>query len=369
MSVHRKIKPARTELVPTRSGGPHLSAVAFVAGFIWDSVMLERVDQLFANLMLGTYLVLSVFIIFIVNVREARRLRQSATETAFGWLPVILQFCFGSLVSAYIIFYTQSASLANWPFIAFLGALVFSNEVLRSRYLSPILQFSVFFIVLFSYAVFSLPVLLGRMGGDVFVISGLASLAVVATLAVAVHMAAPEALRRSRLPLAASILGIYALFNIAYFKNLIPPIPLALREIGVYHSAARREDGSYTLRFEPSRWYPFVGGTSPLYSRAENEPAYAFSAVFAPTRLATKIFHTWSYFDPTDKVWVTTDRIEFRIAGGREEGYRGYTTKQSIFPTSWRVDVETARHERIGRIEFEVVATTTPVTNLVTRVI
>ncbi len=346
---------------------PHLSALAFVLGFIWDNIMLSRIDHALANVMLTTYLGLSALCIIVLNMQEARRVRGKAARRYALWLPPILQFCFGSLFSAYIIFYTQSASLAvNWPFLIFLVLLVLSNEIFRSRYASIVFQLPVFFIVLFSYSTFSLPILLGRMGGDVFILSGLWSLGTLACLAFLLRVLAREIVRKNFLPIVAGVFAVYAVFNLAYFSGVIPPVPLSLKEIGVYHSVLRSDDGAYSLTFEPGRWYPLFKDTADVYKRAPNELVYVWSSVFAPTRLTVPIFHVWSYFDEIDKVWVTTDRLEFRLSGGREEGYRGYTFKQSVFPARWRVAVETARKERIGLVEFRIADITASVPNLVT---
>ena len=345
----------------------HASSLAFVAGFIWDSLMLSRIDHAFARTMLTVYLVLAGISIVAINMHEIRRTKGQQPFRYGQFLPLILQFCFGSLFSAYIVFYTQSASLAvNWPFLIFLILLVVGNEFYRARYLSPTFHLCVFFIVLFSYNIFTLPILLGRMGGDVFVLSGFLTLGIMILLRLILRFVAPEITVRSRLPLVAGVALIYALFNLAYWSNLIPPVPLSLKEIGVYHSVKRLDDGAYSLTFEPSRWYPFFKDTSETYRRLDTSPVYVWSSVFAPTKLTVPIFYTWSYFDEIDKVWVTTDRVEFPLVGGREDGYRGYSLKSGVFPARWRVDVETARHERVGREEFEIVATTTTANSLVT---
>lgn len=346
---------------------PHAYTLAFIAGFIWDNVMLSRIDHVFANVMLTTYLGLVAICIIALNMHEARRTRGHSARRYARFLPLILQFCFGSLFSAYIIFYTQSASLmVNWPFLVFLVLLVISNEIFRSRYLSPTFQLCTFFIVLFSYSIFSLPVYLGRMGEDVFILSGLLSIAVLVGLYFILRLVAPEIMTRSRLPLIAGISVIYVLFIVAYFTNVIPPVPLSLKEIGVYHSVHRANDGTYDLTFEPGRWYPLFKDTAGVYHRKINEPVYIWSSVFAPTKLTIAIFHTWSYFDETDKVWVTTDRLEFQVVGGRDDGYRGYSYKTGIFPARWRVAVETARRERVGLMEFTVVDTDSASLSLVT---
>jgi len=346
---------------------PHASTLAFIAGFIWDSLMLSRIDHVFARVMLTTYLCLAAVCIVVINIHESRKAGSKTTLRYDRYLPLILQFCFGSLFSAYIIFYTQSASLAvNWPFVVFLIFLAFSNEIFRARYVSLIFQLCTFFVVLFSYSIFSLPIVMGRMGGDVFVLSGLWSLGAIICLSLVVRFTAREIFRRGILQLVAGISAIYTLFNLAYFTNIIPPVPLSLKEIGIYHLVAREPDRTYKLIFERGSWYPLFNGTSDIYHRADNEPVYVWSSVFAPTKLAVPIFHVWSYFDEIDRVWVTTDRLEFLVVGGREEGYRGYSFKQSVFPARWRVVVETARKERVGQVEFRLVSAKALAENLVT---
>ncbi|MDO8590949.1 MAG: DUF2914 domain-containing protein, partial [bacterium] len=61
-----------------------------------------------------------------------------------------------------------------------------------------------------------------------------------------------------------------------------------------------------------------------------------------------------------------TDLIQFPIVGGRDEGFRGYSIKSSVFPGRWRVDVETAEKNLIGRVEFTVENVSKPVSNLIT---
>lgn len=345
----------------------HGSALAFILGFIWDNIMLSRIDHSFANIMLSTYLTLSALSIITLNLHSVRRRRLGDQGKNAKWLPLIIQFCFGSLFSAYIIFYTRSASLfVNWPFLVFLVTLVFANEFFRERYVSPVFQLGTFFTVLFSYSIFSLPILIGRVGGDVFILSGIASLVGITLLSFFVRLADKEEHSKNRLLLVAVIAGIYCLFNVAYFTGIIPPIPLALKEIGVYHSVIKNGSGSYAVSFEPGRWYPFSNDTSDIFTRAKNEPVYVFSSVFAPTKINAPISHSWSYFDETDKIWVTTDRIQFPLSGGREEGFRAYSVKSSVFPAKWRVDVETAGEKLIGRIEFQITESKIPTMNLVT---
>lgn len=64
------------------------------------------------------------------------------------------------------------------------------------------------------------------------------------------------------------------------------------------------------------------------------------------------------YNDKQDK-WLTTDRLNYKISGGRDGGYRGYTFKKNVSPGLWRIDVETSREQLLGSISFEIIADTT----------
>ena len=346
----------------------HGSSIAFVLGFIWDNIMLTRIDHAFANIMLSSYLAISALSILAMNIPAGNsNWHRKFIEGSAKWVPIILQFCFGSLFSAYIVLYTRSASLAtDWPFLLFLVALVVSNELFRKRYLSITLPVSILFTVLFSYTIFLLPTFLGTMGPEIFVASGALSLLVIFPFARTLKRIARERFAESRRSLRISIITIYALFNLAYYTNIIPPVPLSMKEIGVYHSISRQVDGSYSLTFEPGAWYPFFTKSSNVFHQVNDERVFVWSAIFAPTKLTVPVFHLWQYFDETDKVWVATDMVEFPIKGGREEGYRGYTIKSGVFPGRWRVDVQTSRKDIIGRVEFTVVSESESNTKLVT---
>ena len=344
----------------------HGTSIAFVLGFIWDNIMLTRVDHLFANVMLGSYLGLSAISIVAMNIPTGTGWHMRIIEKTARWLPFILQFCFGSLFSAYLVLYTRSASLAtNWPFLFLLVVLTVSNELFRKKYASITLPLSVFFIVLFSYITFSLPTFLGSMGSEIFIVSGFVSLFVMIIFSRLISLVSKEKFKASRLSLAVSIVLIYILFNVAYFTNIIPPIPLALKEIGVYHSVTRFQNGVYALRFEPGWWYPFTSATADVFNRKNNEPVYVWSAIFAPTKLTVPVFHRWQYYEESRHEWITTDLIQFPIVGGRDGGYRGYSMKAGVFPARWRVDVETIQKKLIGRVEFIIKNISIPQPNLV----
>jgi len=334
----------------------HSSTIAFISGFVWDSLTLNRVDQWLDNLILTSYIVVSGLGIIWLSVLAARSSNGFIATKLSNWLPLVIQFAFGGLFSGYIIFYSRSASLAaSWPFLLFLAFLFIGNELFRKRYENLTFQLSVFFVVLFSYTTFSVPVLIGKMGAWVFILSGLISLVVIILVIRLIRRFSHGNFRSSRSMIYFSIATIYILFNFAYFANIIPPIPLSLKEIGVYHQVSRASGGQYEYKFEPAPWYRPFEKTSRVFHHQNNEPVYVFSAVFAPTKLTTKIFHHWYSLDEITGQWRETDIFSYDIAGGRDGGYRGYSTKKSLSAGQWRVDVMTDRGQLIGRINFEII--------------
>src|SRR3989344_933862 len=92
-----------------------LSPVALVAGFIWDNLTLRRVDLLLDNFVLFLYLKIAGVGVAFINATEAGRFR-FAQNTA-GFIPLVLQFAFGGLFSAFVVFFSRSSSfITSWPF-------------------------------------------------------------------------------------------------------------------------------------------------------------------------------------------------------------------------------------------------------------
>ncbi len=193
------------------------------------------------------------------------------------------------------------------------------------------------------------------MGAGVFILSGLVSLVLMGGFLAFFVRISPVQLRAHWRMLTVSIGLVYVVFNVLYFTNIIPPIPLSLKEIGVYHTVAWETNGAYRFTYELEKRFYFFERPSRTFHRIAEAPVYVYSAVFAPTDLKTKIFHRWSYFDERRNIWVTTDNLSFVIVGGRDGGWRGFTMKQNISPATWRVEVMTDRDQLLGRTTFGVI--------------
>ena len=156
-----------------------------------------------------------------------------------------------------------------------------------------------------------------------------------------------------------SVGAIYVATNILYFFNLIPPIPLSLKDGGVFHSISRNAAGAYILGFEDSGWLSYVSVREKIHVRA-GDPVYAFSSIFSPTSFNTAILHEWQYHDANLNEWRTANTVGLSVTGGRDGGYRTYSLKENINPGKWRVNVKTSRGQIIGRLRFDVIATDVP---------
>ncbi len=331
----------------------HISSGALVLGFIIDNLTLRRVDLLAENLLLFAYIVLAGGGIVIMHAYSDEKWRRYIGEKFYLFIPAIVQFVFGGLFSAFFVFYSRSGSFsASWPFIIMLGVLLVGNEFLRQAYSRLKFQLSVFYVTVFSYLIFVVPIIIKRIDIWSFIISGFASLIVMAFLIQLLLRISSPKVREERKSIRIYIVSIFVFINILYFTNSIPPIPLSLQDVGVYHEVSK-EGGVYNVIEEKQNyWKRFLGIRVHINS---GEELYVWSSVFAPTKINANIVHRWQYYDNSKKGWVDAGTIRFPITGGRDGGYRGYSVKQIKQFGDWRVDVENERGQIIGRISFEVV--------------
>lgn len=334
----------------------YVSPLSLVAGFLLDNFyLLRRVDLLQGNLLLFSYLITAAFGIFLINLIETGRVRAAWILKFAPLISVVVQFSFGGLFSGYLSLYGRSAAFpASWVFVVGLAALLIGNERFLRLYTRFTFQFALYFTVLFSFLIFFLPVVFRQIGPYMFVVSGFTALAVLALLVRFVRFFMPELVKRERTKLARSVAIIFIVFNALYFAGAIPPLPLALKDAGVYHSITRQADGSYLLEGEETPWWDVVFPYNPTVHRSPSETVYVWSAIFAPSGLSTSILHEWQHYDDATKQWITASTYGFPISGGRDGGYRGYSNKSDLEDGAWRVNVKTQYGQLIGRVSFTV---------------
>jgi hypothetical protein len=207
---------------------------------------------------------------------------------------------------------------------------------------------------LFAFFIYFLPVIFRQMGAVMFVWSGTASLLVIGGFIFLIARVAHFQYKENYRTLFFVIFGIWAAMNFLYFFNIIPPIPLSLKTGAVYHSVEKLPGGGYLVAGETGeKWYEKWTFTKDIHLYP-GEGVYVWSSVFAPAGLNINIVHQWQYFDEGKKEWIDSSRIPFPLTGGRDEGYRGFSKKENIFPGLWRVDIQTERGQIVGRVRFDI---------------
>lgn len=337
----------------------HLSALAMIAGFAIDQLFYGRIDLPVTQAFFQAYLLIAGFSIAIQHWIEARA-EQGKPRPRFRWLfPTATQFALGGLWSGFFVFYGRSAALeASWPFVALLVAFVIANEVFRKYHERIVFTSVLFFFAIYSYAIFAVPVYLGRMGDMVFIGSGILAAGFFVLFTMLLRLLGNARYSRDVWRIRVGALAVLVLLNIFYFSNILPPLPLALKQAGVYHSVVRTDTG-YTVLGEAESWYAGIVGQERTEHVARGESLYLYSAVFAPIKLSTTIINNWQLYNADTKKWETKFAVSYPINGGRDGGYRGYSSAGNPQPGLWRVDIETIDGRLIGRETFTVAAAST----------
>jgi Protein of unknown function (DUF2914) len=331
-----------------------ISSVSLLGGFAFDALTLKGVDTLWEDFWIVGHLAVVAVCILLVHRAKYRVDDSKEASRVHFWLINAMQFFFGGLLSTFLVFYFRSGSLrVSWPFFLILGAAFLANENLKHHYARLYFQISFFFLSLFCFTIFILPVVLHRFGPPIFLLSGAISLGLIFLFLVLLQCVSGEKLAASRGTLTVSIAAVFLAINALYFLNLIPPLPLSLQSAGAYHAITRNANGNYSVQSEKPGLLGFFRPTGTFHATT-GAPVYAYSAIFAPTALNTKIIHEWQFYEPRHG-WTTRGRVELVVLGGRGGGYRTYSVKTGITPGAWRVNVEALSGALLGRLRFNVV--------------
>lgn len=334
-----------------------ISSLSLIGGFVFDIFALKRIDLFWENLWVGAHLLVAAFGIILINLFQNRRHKfsEKTGKKINFWLIVAIQFAFGGLLSTFLVFYFRSGTLeTSWPFLSVLAVVFVFNELLKHRYARLVFQTSVLFISIYSFAIFIVPVILHEISDKVFILSGLFSLIILLVFLLGLWHISRERFRESKWLLFGMISGLTILINVLYFTNLIPPIPLSLKDAGVYHSITRISTGNYSATGEKQGFWDFFKSYE-LFHKVPGQPIYVFSSIFSPTNINTRIVHEWQHYDDVAKKWTTENQTELAIVGGRDGGFRTYSIRTVTKAGLWRVNVMTLRGQLIDRIKFNVI--------------
>ncbi|MDD5302697.1 MAG: DUF2914 domain-containing protein [Elusimicrobia bacterium] len=343
-----------------RDHEPACTVGFFVAGFLFDTLAVGRIDKLHNIIHQATYLSLCAFFTGL----ELRELHGGFTpperfKTAWRYHTGATHFMLGTLLNIYTLFYFKSASMgASFLFLLILAALLAINELKPFESSGTLLRMTLFSLCLVSYFTYLVPTLMGRIGALPFLGSLAAASACVGALTWRLDRRMPDQKRSVRKHVVYPFAAVAALFAVLYFAKVIPPVPLSLSEIGVYHEV-RREGGRFALSSTRPRWKFWQRGDQAFLARP-GDAIYCWISVFSPTNFRERLEVHWRFHEPDG--WGEPEIIALPITGGRDAGWRGFTVKAKHKPGRWRVSVVTSDGRELGRIDLTVTpdASTSP---------
>jgi hypothetical protein len=332
------------------------AVLMFVAGFLFDFLTIQRIDAV-TDLVIQLLYLIGLTALLIVQQRESQGLWTPPRWSSRIWAHNVdvLHFLYGGLLSAYVVLYFKSSTGAR-PLIFFslLVLLMFANEMPQIRRAGHRLRLGLYAFCVLSFLNYFVPIVIGRMGGWVFLLALLLSAAIV--WGISDRLAARDVHRaaaRVRLFVPAAV--VIALVGLLYALRLIPPVPLSVQFHGIYHEV-RREGSAYVVVYEqPPVWARWRRDSRPFVQRPGDRLHY-FARVFAPAAFSHRVVVRWERYSEPEGRWQTSDTIGFPVSGGRAQGWRGYAVKSNFDPGRWRVTAETDDGRAIGVLAFRVEA-------------
>jgi hypothetical protein len=270
----------------------------------------------------------------------------------YEYRSALIHFAFGALMNLYAIFFFKSSSLlVFFGFLAFLVVVLIANESRRFKALGMHVKFALLSLCFLAFSAAMTPVFVGSIGLGVFLLSMLVGCLPPVAAAWWIRSRRPELFTQARRQILLPLGCVLVAFLASYLLRVIPPVPLSIPFIGVYHGVERTEEG-YRLAHERP-WWRFWHNGDQQFRAQPGDKVYVYFRVFSPARFSDEVRVRW-YWKPVEgRRWALQDTIPIKIVGGRKEGFRGYGVKANYQPGPWKVQVETTDGREIGRVYFE----------------
>jgi hypothetical protein len=360
----------------------------FFAGFLFDVVLLHRIDSTPLLIHQGVYLLLSAVLIFVDH-----RLHVAGKEPA-GFLGKIasyrlwvMHFFLGTLLNAFMVFYFRASSgLLSFLFLVALAGLIVANELPRFRSQGPVVRVAMLSFATTSFLAYLLPVIVGKLGSWQYYLAVVVGSAVTFGLWKLFTRFTKDPNWTFQRAVAPGLVVQSVLF-VFYLLGAIPPVPLSLKHIHVYSHVLAEKNGNerrYVLEYQVapiwhfwnSHWTDFVASPTGVcldrangYAKTEvacdsdkaceglakgslcsAKRAWVYVRVFAPTRFHDTVRFAWEMDGP--KGWVDRGGYEGSLSGGSEEGYHTFAYSTISDDTDYRVRVLAKDGREIGRLTF-----------------
>lgn len=330
---------------------------AFIGGFLFDIVTLDRIDSWFNIGQQAVYLTVIGLILLQMFFEEDRPARDPAAMSSikrwyYEYRTTIVHFMLGSMLSLYTLFFFKSSSLfVSFSFMAALVVLLVANESKRFKALGLSFKFALLSLCVLSFSASVVPIFVGSIGLFVFLLSMLVGCVPLAVITRRIRIHAPDRTPQARQQIVIPFGMVLIVFLSLYLVRLIPPVPLSIPYIGVYHNVERNAE-VYRLSHERPYWRIWDNGDQKFLAQP-GDKVYVFFRIFSPARFSDEVLMRW-YWKDNSGSWKLHDSIPIKILGGRQLGFRGYGMKSNFQAGDWKLQVETTDEREIGRVYFEV---------------
>ncbi len=315
-----------------------IPALSFLAGFLWDSITLGAGIEASDLWILGVYYVVTTIVVMALTF-----------EVQWRWsdkLPLVLQFLNGSLFSALVVFYFKSThTIGAYVSVLVLLGILIANEFWQSRYTRREFIWAIYCLCATMFLNFLIPHLFGSISTVWFLLSMVLGIAPVLFL-----------VKRLRVPHTTLRLpgSVLVVLTILYFAELIPPVPLVLKDQVICREHSLK-GGEYSCMVQEPTLFERLGLSSPKIVLPQGEKVWCLSSVFAPQSVKTTLEHRWYRFDEKNDEWIQVDGISFPMKGGRKSGWRFYSGKSHWTPGWWKVAVAVKGGAVVGYTKFHIV--------------
>lgn len=345
-----------------------LNIAFFVGGFIFDIFTLDEIDSLFAIGQQIVYLFVVGFLLYWELIFDnTSKNPWPRIKKVWEYKDFITHFFIGSLLSIYSIFFIKSSSpISSFVFLIFMLSILVLNELELVQKNKAGLKVGLYLICLFSFFSMIWPIIFGFVGPVPFYFAIVSTTFFIWVFYKIASKKVTEA-KIMRATFSYPTIIVVLVFSLFYYMGWIPPVPLSVKEIGIYHNI-QKVGSKYQLYYERPKWKFWLRGDQNFIAKP-NDRVFVFARIFSPARFSDKVILHWQIHNPK-KGWLTTDKISMQIYGGRKEGFRGYTYKANYQAGDWRILVETLDQREIGRINFTLATTDSEEikkTNMITR--
>ncbi len=360
----------------------------FFAGFLFDVVLLHRIDSTPLLIHQGIYLVLSGLLIFVDHrLHVAGKEPEGFLGKLASFRLWVMHFFLGTLLNAFMVFYFRASSgVLSFVFLVALAGLIVANELPRFRQQGPIVRVAMLSFATTSFLAYLLPVIVGHLASWQYSLAVLIGSGVTVGLWKLFTRFTKDPNWTFQRAVAPGLV-VQVTLLLFYWVGAVPPVPLSLKHIRVYAHVLAEKNGNerrYVLEYQPAPGWQFwrshtndfvASATGVCLDRANgyaktevacdtDEPckamakgslcsakrAWVYVRVFAPTKFHDTVRFAWEMDGP--KGWVDRGGYEGALSGGSEEGYHTFAYSTISDDTDYRVRVLTKDGREIGRLTF-----------------